>query len=145
MENRSPGAIIEAVSNLIEATEAGYREFNAGDVEALSARLAPGFQWNEASEIAGPKSCASREEFVHFMRGFPLLWDEFRFEPLELEPGSHELIYARVRASGRGRASEEAVEFVIHHVWRVENGLYARMDAYLDEHEAREAAGLTPG
>lgn len=127
---------------LSEQTRAGYREFNAGDVDALVLRLAPGFQWNEAAEVAGPKNCANREEFVRFMRGFDLLWDEFNFEPLALETPSDDLIYARLRASGRGKASEEAVEFIIHHVWHLEGGLYTRMDAYLDEYEAREAAGL---
>jgi ketosteroid isomerase-like protein len=34
------------------------------------------------------------------------------------------------------------VEFEIHHVWSLRDGLFARMDAYLDEDEAREAAGL---
>ena len=127
---------------LIEATREGYREFNAGDVDALVRRMRPDFQWNEAAEIAGPKNCANRDEFVRFMRGFDLLWDEFSFDPIELESPTEDLIYVRVRARGRGKASEEAVEFDIHHVWRMEDGLYARMDAYLEEDAAREAAGL---
>lgn len=127
---------------LIESTREGYREFNAGDVEALSARLAPDFQWNEAAEIPGRKMCANRDEFVRYMRGFEMLWDEFSFDAFEVEAPNAEVVYAKVRASGRGKASEEAVEFVIHHVWRVRDGLYSRMDAYLEEDEAREAAGL---
>lgn len=75
-------------------------------------------------EIPGPKSSVSRDEFVRFMRGF---------DPID---------YAKVRASGRGRASSEAVEFEIHYVWRLRRGLFARMDAYLDEDEPLEAAGL---
>ena len=66
------------------------------------------------------------------MRGFDLLWDEFSFDPIDLESPSDDLVYAHVRARGRGKASEEAVEFDIHHVWRMEDGLYARMDAYLE-------------
>jgi len=127
---------------LIEATREGYREFNAGDVEALSARLAPDFQWHEAAEIPGPKASEDREEFIRFMRGFDVLWEEFDFEPLELEAPSDDVIYAKVRARGRGKASEEVVEFVIHHVWQLHDGLYSRMDAYLEEDEARQAAGL---
>ena len=69
------------------------------------------------------------------------------FDPIELTEGTvdgdgEELVYAKVRASGRGRASSEAVELEIHHVWRLRGGLFARMDAYLDEGEALEAAGL---
>jgi len=130
----------------IEKTRIGYGEFNARDFEALVARLTPDFVWNEASEIPGPKSSVSRDEFVRFMRSFDLLWDEFGFEPLELSEGAgdadHDVVYVKVRAHGRGKASEELVEFEIHNVWRLRNGLFARMDAYLEEGEALEAAGL---
>ena len=124
------------------ATREGYLEFNAGDVDALSARLAPDFQWNEADEIPGRKNCEDRDEFVRYMRGFELLWDEFGFEALEVVAPADDVVYAKVRARGRGKASEEAVEFIIFHVWRMRDGLYARMDAYLDEGDARDAAGL---
>lgn len=126
----------------IESTRAGYGEFNAGDVDALAARLVPEFHWNEAAEIPGRKSCTSRDEFMRYMRGFDLLWDEFAFEIVEIEAPGPDVVYAKVRASGRGKASEEPVEFVIHHVWRLRDGLFARMDAYMDEFEARRAAGL---
>jgi len=135
------------MGELIEATRVGYGEFNDRDFEALVARLTPDFIWNEAAEIPGPKSSVSRDEFVRFMRGFDRLWDEFEFDPVELtegevDAGGDHIVYAKVRAHGRGRASEERVEFEIHHVWRLRDGLFARMDAYLDEDDAREAAGL---
>jgi ketosteroid isomerase-like protein len=137
------------MGELTEKTRAGYGEFNAGDVEALVARLVPDFQWHEAAEIPGRKSCTNREEFVRYMRGFDLLWDEFAFEPIELtegsDPGEDEVVYAKMMLRGRGKASEEEVEILIHHVWRLRDGLFARMDAYMDEHEARRAAGLRPG
>ena len=131
---------------VIEKTRAGYGEFNAGDVDALVARLVPEFEWHEAAEIPGRKSCTSREEFVRYMQGFDMLWEEFAFEPLELVEGprtdGHEVVYAKMMLRGRGKASEETVEILIHHVWRVRDGFFARMDAYMDEHEARRAAGL---
>jgi ketosteroid isomerase-like protein len=133
------------MSEGVEKTRAGYGEFNAGDVDALEARLVPDFQWNEAAEIPGRKECTSREEFVRYMRGFDLLWEDFAFEPLEVMPGASDdgdIVYAKVKAHGRGKASEETVEILIHHVWHLRDGLFARMDAYLDEHEALRAAGL---
>ncbi|MGH2952044.1 MAG: nuclear transport factor 2 family protein [Solirubrobacterales bacterium] len=124
-----------------EWTRAGYEAFNAGDVPTLVAMLTLDFEWHEAAEIPGPKSAISRDEFVRFMRGFDMLWDEFAFEPLEIVEGDG-AIYAKVRARGRGKASEELVEFEIHHVWRVRDGLFDRMDAYLEEADARGAAGV---
>ena len=137
------------MGGLIETTQVGYGEFNARDFDALFARLTPDFVWNEASEIPGPKSSVSRDEFVRFMRGFDRLWDEFGFDPVTLSVGKldgdgDEIVYAKVRAHGRGKTSSEQVEFEIHHVWRLRDGLFARMDAYLDEADALEAAGLTP-
>ena len=135
------------MGELADKTRTGYGEFNARDFDALMARLTPDFTWNEAAEIPGPKSSVTREEFVRFMRGFDRLWEEFEFDPLELNEGAvdgdgEQVVYARVCARGRGKASEEIVEFEIHHVWRLRDGLFARMDAYLDEGEALEAAGL---
>jgi hypothetical protein len=73
--------------------------------------------------------------------------EDFGFEPLTLTEGKpdargDQVVYVKVLAHGRGKASEEQVEFDIHHVWRLREGLFARMDAYLDEGEGLEAAGL---
>jgi ketosteroid isomerase-like protein len=131
------------IGDPVESARRGYEEFNAGEFEAMAARMAPEFEWHEAREVAGPKSYESRDDFLRFVRGFELLWEEFRFEPLELVPAeSGAVLYAEVRARGRGKASAEDVEFVIHHVWRLRDGLFVRMDAYLDEAEARTAAGV---
>jgi ketosteroid isomerase-like protein len=132
----------EAVGDLREHTRAGYAAFNAGDVDALVRMLDPRFEWHEAAEIPGVKSATSRDEFVRFMRGFDRLWDEFAFEPLELHPNGDELVYVRAQAHGRGKASAEEVAFEIHHVWRLEGGLFVRMDAYLEADDARAAAGI---
>lgn len=125
---------------LVEELSAGYEEFNARSFDLLARRLTPKFEWHEAAEVAGPKVCRSREEFIRFMQGFDLLWAEFVFEPLELELAARDVILAKVRAVGRGRASDEPVNFVIHHVWRHTGEGFDRMDAYLDEAEARAAA-----
>lgn len=129
------------MGGMIERTKSGYAAFNAGDVDALVAMLTPDFEWHEAAEIPGPKAAANRDEFVRFMRGFDRLWEEFRFEPLEIVENG-DLIYAHMRATGRGRASEERIDFVIHHVWQVRDGLFARMNAYLEQDEAKAAAGI---
>lgn len=131
------------VNEAIESLQQGYGEFNAGDFDAMAARMAPEFEWHEAREVAGPKAYTSRDDFLRFVRGFELLWDEFRFEPLELVAADEgTVLFARVRARARGKASAEDVEFVIHHVWRLRDGVFVRMDAYMNEAEARAAAGI---
>jgi ketosteroid isomerase-like protein len=129
------------MSSGIEKTRAGYGEFNARDVDALVARLVPDFQWHEAAEIPGRKSCTSREEFVRYMRGFGAVWQEFSLKPEDVTVNG-DAVYAKVRVLARGRASEIDVELTVHHVWRKRDGVFIRMDAYLSEHAARAAAGL---
>ena len=132
----------ETAPDLTAHTRAGYAAFNAGDTQTLERMLDPRFEWHEAAEIPGVKSTTGGDEFVRYMRGFSRLWDEFALEPVTLQPRGDDLIYAHVRLRARGKASAELVEFDIHHVWRLEDGLFVRMDAYLEADEARAAAGL---
>jgi ketosteroid isomerase-like protein len=120
----------------------GYAAFNRGDLVALLDMMEPDFVWNEALEVPGRKGAIGRDEFAEYLRGFELLWEDFRFELLELEDVGEDTALVRVRAHGRGRASGEQMELVIYHLWRFRNGRVARMDAYLDENEARDAVLL---
>jgi ketosteroid isomerase-like protein len=128
----------------VQETRDGYAAFNAGDIDRLSSMLDEGFVWNEAREIPGTQHCASREEFVRYMRGFGTLWQEFSLTPLDVTDMG-DAIYAKVRARARGRASEIDVELIVHHVWRKRDGVFIRMDAYLSEQAAKAAAGLVQG
>ena len=127
-----------------DSARAGYEDFNRQDFESLLSRMTEDFSWLEAPEIAGPQSVTTREEFARFLRGFGQLWEEFRFEPQELEEAGDEKLYARVHMWGRGKASATDVDLEIHHVWQLRDGLFASMQAYLDEGEARAAAGIEP-
>jgi ketosteroid isomerase-like protein len=120
----------------------GYEAFNQQRFDDLLAAMVPDFEWHEAAEIPGRKSCQSREEFARYMRGFEQLWETFRMDPQELIAAGDDTLYARILMTGRGKASADDVEFEIHHVWRLRDGLFARMNAYLDEGEAKAAAGL---
>jgi ketosteroid isomerase-like protein len=125
-----------------ELLKSGYDAFNRRDADQLRELLVEDFVWHEADEVPGRKVCNSADEFAAYMNGFERLWDEFSFELLDLEPGSGSTLLARVRGRGRGKASGDEFELTIHHVWRFREGRVARMDAYLDEGPAREAAGL---
>jgi ketosteroid isomerase-like protein len=120
----------------------GYDAFNRRDGERLRELMVEDFHWNEAEEVPGRKVCRSAEEFAAYMEGFGRLWDEFSFEVEELTHGTGDAIVARVRGRGRGRASPDAFELTIHHVWRFREGHVARMDAFLDADDAADAAGL---
>jgi ketosteroid isomerase-like protein len=123
-----------------EILERGYDAFNRGDVEALLEMMEPDFVWHEAEEVPGRKTAIGRDEFADYLRGFERLWESFEFELLVLEDLGDHTALAKMRTNARGRASGEQMELVIYHLWRFRNGRVARMDAYLDENEARDAA-----
>ncbi len=125
-----------------ELLAAGYDAFNRRDSARLRELMVEDFQWNEAEEVPGRKVCRSAEEFVAYMEGFDRLWDEFSFELVDLTPGAGDTLLATVRGRGRGKASPDAFELTIHHVWRFRDGCVARMDAFLDERDAADAAGV---
>jgi ketosteroid isomerase-like protein len=125
-----------------EVLAEGYDAFNRRDSARLRELMVEDFQWHEADEVPGRKVCRSANEFVAYMEGFDRLWDEFSFAVEELTPGAGDAIVARVRGRGRGRASPDAFELTIHHVWRFRDGRVARMDAFLDAGDAADAAGI---
>lgn len=126
-----------------EVLAEGYAAFNRRDTARLRELMVPDFHWHEADEVPGRKVCHSADEFAAYVAGFDRLWDEFEFEIEELRPGAGtDTIVARVRGRGRGRASPDPFELEIHHVWRFSDGRVARMDAFLAEQAAAEAAGL---
>jgi ketosteroid isomerase-like protein len=127
---------IEAPRDILDR---GYAAFNRGDHETLFEMMEPDFVWHEALEVPGRKAAVGRDEFAGYMRGFERMWEDFRFDILDVEEVDDEMALARVRACGRGRASGEQMELEIYHLWRFRNGRVARMDAYLDEGAARDA------
>jgi ketosteroid isomerase-like protein len=120
----------------------GYDAFNRRDTARLRELMVPDFQWHEADEVPGRKVCQSADEFAEYIEGFQRLWDEFSFELEGVRRGAGDTILATVRGRGQGKASPDAFELTIHHVWRFRESRVARMDAFLDARDAADAAGL---
>ena len=131
------------MGTVTENARAGYEDFNSHDFESLLARMTEDFTWEEAPEVPGPQSVTSREGFAHYLRSFDEFWERFRFEVVETAE-TEDTLYARIILHGRGKRSGADVELEIHHVWRLRDSRFASMRAYLDEGEARAAAGVGP-
>jgi ketosteroid isomerase-like protein len=130
------------MGTVADNARAGYDEFNRRDFEALLARMTEDFTWQEAPEVPGsPQSVGSRADFAHYLRTLGEFWERFSFEVLETAE-TEDTLYARVILHGRGKRSGADVALQIHHVWRLRDGLFANMQAYMDGDDAREAAGL---
>jgi ketosteroid isomerase-like protein len=121
----------------------GYDAFNRRDIARLRELMVADFEWHEAEEVPGRKVCRSADEFAEYIEGFQRLWDEFSFELEQMRRGADNTILATVRGRGHGKASPDAFELTIHPVWRFREGRVARMDAFLHDREAADAAGLS--
>ena len=130
------------MATVTDNARAGYDDFNSHDFESLLGRMTEDFTWEEAPEVPGsPQSVRSRAEFAHYLRSFDEFWERFRFEVMETAE-TDDTLYARVVLHGRGKRSGADVALEIHQVWGLRDGRFASMRAYLDEDEARAAAGI---
>ena len=119
---------IELVRDVIEA-------LNRGDVDAMLARMDPGFEWTplEASPVA--RVYRGREQVRRYVEDWLGTFDELRLD-LEDPTETADRVIAPVHAHGRGRASGLALNTRFCQVWTVRDGAAIAMQ----EHPTREQA-----
>src|SRR3954447_20178590 len=133
--------------------DAPVAEEQISQVEAE--RLMRGFEHFSEGDFDAIRELVSPDIVLERIGGLPTLhgWDEVRafFEPDAFESqrieliatsihGNKVLLHGRIRSVGAGSGAE--LEAEAWFVWTIENGLGTRMQAFLDEAHAREAAGL---
>ncbi len=123
------------------------REFldaaNRRDYEVVLAAIHPEVQWHSPPDIPNPEVARGRDEYVAMWRDWLDAWDDYRFTPDEIwgGPGRNgRRVRCRVRARERQRHRCPARR--ITGVYEVRDRKIVRFKAYLDRHEALEAAGV---
>ena len=113
--------------------------------ESLSAGLAlahPEVELHQAREIPDTDDYVGRDDVLRGSLRWIEEWDDFRFHPGEMiDVGARVLL--RVRVTGRAKASGIEFDQTAFHLWTFRDGLPWRLDVYMGEREAREAAGLS--
>jgi ketosteroid isomerase-like protein len=124
---QTPGSMAEEV-------EAG-----APEVEEAMGFLDPGIVWN-AGDLG---SAHGREQMAALLDDLLDIADAYTISVIEIREGEGALVYAAIdRAiTAKGSGIETTIRVFI--AFRIENGLIAQMDEYLDRQEALEAAGLS--
>ena len=119
--------------SMAEEVEAGAPEF-----EEAMGFLDPGIVWN-AGDLG---SSRGREQLAALLDDLLEIADAYEISVIEIREGDGDLVYAAIdRAiTAKGSGIEMAIRVFI--TFRIENGLIAQMDEYLDHQEALEAAGL---
>jgi ketosteroid isomerase-like protein len=88
-----------------------------------------------------PKPCGGSKVAHSVLREWTAAFDAFRVEADHfLDAGDRLIVF--VRNAGRLKESGMSIENRFVHVWTVRNGRGIRLEGYLDEDKALEAAGL---
>ena len=140
-------ASLEAVSQEnVKLVESAFEAWNREDLDGFADHAAEDVAWVEVSgRPEGPAT--ERVGRARMREGLGSLFDAFESYHLDVEQ-LHDLddrVVAVVREVARGRASGLEVDGRWGYVITVENGEFARIEAYRDAAAALEAAGLSLG
>ena len=120
-----------------------YSAFAAGDVPGVLGRMSPDMEWNEAENFPYDDGSPYRGHDAILKGVFARLggeWNGFAAIPEEfLDAGDTVVVLGRYR--GTSRATGEAMDAQLAHVWRVEDGKAARFQQYTDTLQAARVMG----
>jgi ketosteroid isomerase-like protein len=131
---------VAVVARNVEFVRRFFEDLNAGDVEALLARLAPGF------EMAVPAEMGVEPRTYRGPEGFRDWFDSFS-EVMEIRVEGHDFIAMGDRViaphtlHARGRETGIDTEQYTVHVWRVQDGMAEKLEVFPTLEAAWEAAG----
>jgi ketosteroid isomerase-like protein len=127
---------VAAVRMLLDALGQGrYRD--------AAARLTEDAEWHNTERFPGPTVCRGRKEIEAF-------WEQLFEAYVEVGPATDlvrlehgdGVVAAELHAASTGRASGVPLEVRWSHVYRVRDGLVARVETYGRYESALEASGL---
>jgi ketosteroid isomerase-like protein len=119
----------------------GYRHFNeVGEFDSEFASPECEFDFSNAMPDVPPFKGLDRANAV--LRDWTAAFDDFRVEADRFLDAGGDRLVVFVRNKGRLKESGGPIENRFIHVWTIRNGKGIRMEGYLDEEMALEAAGL---
>lgn len=127
--------------NLIERAHAVYEAYNTRDWDAFFADFhEEDYEWVPVEEGVAHRG---REQVLAYHSRWLEDWAEFVIdvEEIKLNPVGT-LIFSALRYDGKVRESDATISGRFFHVTRVVDGKFGRTTEYIDEAQAREAAGL---
>lgn len=127
----------------IEIVEAAYEALNRGGADGLMAHLAEDVNWRAmegAPDDHGPIH-GKEAMHAHFQDWFDM-FDDVRFEPIELIDVGDDQVVSVVHLTGRAKLSGVETEMTYAVVHTIGEGQMAAGREYATRQEALEAAGL---
>ena len=96
------------------------------------------------AEIPDSGVYTGSEAVRDYMRGFLEAWTELTMHGSGFRENG-DTVVARVTQRGTGRRSGVETELEYHHLWSFRGGRVIRLELIVDEKQALEAAGISPG
>ena len=127
----------------VDLIRAIYESFAAGDVPGVVARMSPDMVWNEAENFPYADGNPYRGPQAILGGVFARLgseWDGFAAVPEEfLDAGDTVVVLGRYR--GTCKATGQAMDAQLAHVWRVADGKATACQQYTDTLQAARVTG----
>ena len=126
----------------VEAVEAAFAAFSRGGVDALAAYLTEDVNWRAmegAPDDRGP--IHGRDAMRAYVQDWFDMFDELRWEPVELIDAGGDQVIAVVHFAGRAKLSRVQADMTYAVVHTIRDGKVAVGREYATRQEALEAAG----
>ncbi len=118
---------------------------NARNTEALDVLCHEAVEWHPALSAGGAVEGAvyrGKQGMVRYLEEVDNEFSEMRFEVEGFDPVGDDSVLYRGRVVARGSASGILLDVPLWGLWQMRDGKLFRGQAFLDEKEALEAAGL---
>ena len=127
-------------SAIVELVREGFAAWERGDIDWIIEHSDPGIEIIQPREVPDSKSYRGHDGVHEAFEDWPMQWDEFRAELLDVIDVSDTQAVSVTRHYLRARGIEMEQEVSYVHTFR--DGLGIRWEMYLTRDEALKAAGL---
>jgi ketosteroid isomerase-like protein len=139
---------VERPAGFAEILRERYAAFSAGDVGSALDFIAPDIEVEintERPDVPEGGVFREHEGFLQNLRELTEPFEDFRTEVEGEIVEVDDRLMVKLRATGRGRASNVPIERVVFHVWTVRDGRAVRLQVYSERERAEAALRPTAG
>jgi ketosteroid isomerase-like protein len=129
----------------VERTRRAFEAIARGDFAFVQELMAPEVVIVQPPEVPDAKTYEGRDAVMRSWEDWPMQWDDFRMELLDVIDVDDDTVISVTRQRGRGRDSGIEMEFDVYFVGHARDGLTTRMEMFFNREQALDAAGATSG
>jgi ketosteroid isomerase-like protein len=124
----------------VEVVRAGIEAWNAGDSDRAMTVFDPGIEFHSATER---KTYRGLDGMVRYTEDVGAVIEDFHFEGTRLLDAGGDRVVGLYRIAGRGAGSGVPVSREVGALFQLRNGKVLKVEIFLDQQGALEAAGLS--